>query len=114
MTTHPLQQRIRQIQAELAALGPMHPGSLSQQYNVCGNPACRCKDPKRPRKHGPYYQLSYTWRGKSTTRFVRPPQVEAMRAKLAAYKRLRALTSDWVDAAIAMEQLERNAAKRGE
>jgi hypothetical protein len=113
MTTHPLQQRIRQIQAELAALGPMHPGSLSQQYNVCGNPACRCKDPKRPRKHGPYYQLSYTWRGRSTTRFVRPARVEAMRAKLAAYKRFRELTAAWVDAAMALEQLERQAAQHG-
>ena len=63
MTTEHLQRRMRAIQAKLAALGPIHPGSLSQQYNVCGNPSCRCKDPKRPRKHGPYYQLSYTWRG---------------------------------------------------
>ena len=96
----------------MAALGPIHPGSLSQQYNVCGNPSCRCKDPKRPRKHGPYYQLSYTWRGRSTTRFVRPAHVAALRAKLAAYKRLRELTTAWVDAAIALEQLERAAKRR--
>lgn len=113
MTASALEQRIRAIQGELAALGPIHPGSLSQQYNVCGNPACRCKDPRRPQKHGPYYQLSYTWRGRSTTRFVRPPQVEAMRQKLAAYKRLRELIAEWVDAAIALEQVERKAAKRG-
>ena len=114
MTTQQLQQRIGKIQAELATLGPVHPGSLSQQYNVCGNPTCRCKDPKRPQKHGPYYQLSYTWRGRSTTRFVRPPQVEAMREKVAAYKRFRELTTEWVDAALALEQLERKAAQRGE
>jgi hypothetical protein len=114
MTTHQLQQRIQAIQAELAALGPIHPGSLSQQYNVCGNPTCRCKDTKRPQKHGPYYQLSYTWRGRSTTRFVRPHQVEAMRAKVAAYKRFRELTTEWVDAALALQQLERKAAQRGE
>ena len=112
MTTQQLQQRIRQIQEELAALGPIHPGSLSQQYNVCGNPTCRCKDSKRPQKHGPYCQLSYTWQGRSTTRFVRPPQVEAMTAKLAAYKRMRELTSEWVEAAIDLEQRERNAAQR--
>ncbi|MBM4144606.1 MAG: hypothetical protein FJ225_13610 [Lentisphaerae bacterium] len=111
MTTDQLQQRIRTLQTELAALGPIHPGSLSQQYNVCGNPACRCKDPKRPRKHGPYYQLSYTWRGKSTTRFVRPPDVAAMGAKLAAYKRFRQLTAAWVDAAIALQDLQRQAAR---
>lgn len=111
MKIQSLQQRIRTIQAEMAALGPIHPGSLSQQYNVCGNPACRCKDPRRPQKHGPYYQLSYTWRGKSTTRFVRPLRVEAMRAKLATYKRLRELIHQWVDAAIALEQAERKATR---
>jgi hypothetical protein len=111
MTSRQLQQRIQAIQQELATLGPIHPGSLSQQYNVCGNPDCRCKDPKRPQKHGPYYQISYTWRGRSTTRFVRPPRVEAVRAKLAAYKRLRELIAAWVDAAIAAEALERNAAR---
>ena len=47
----------------------MHPGSLREQYNVCGKAGCRCKDPKKPQKHGPYYQLSYTWRGKSSTPF---------------------------------------------
>ncbi|MGC9328602.1 MAG: DUF6788 family protein [Candidatus Hinthialibacter sp.] len=29
----------------------MRPGALSQQYNVCGNPRCRCKDPQHPQKH---------------------------------------------------------------
>jgi len=47
-----------QIKAELAALGEMRPGSLSRQYNVCGKPNCRCKDPQNPQRHGPCYQLS--------------------------------------------------------
>ena len=114
MTTRQLQQRLGQIQAELAALGPIHPGSLSEQYNVCGNPGCRCKDPQRPRRHGPYCQLSYTWRGKSTTRFVRPPRVATMRRKIKNYRRFRELTAEWVDVAIAMEVLEREAAKQAE
>lgn len=112
MTTQPLQQQIERIKVALLTLGPIHPGSISKQYNVCGTPSCRCKDPKRPRKHGPYGQLSYTWRGKSTTRFVRPAHVAALRAKLVNYKRWRELTAAWVDAAIAWETLEREAAKR--
>jgi hypothetical protein len=28
-----------------------------------------------PKKHGPFYQLSYTYRSKSTTQFVRPQSV---------------------------------------
>ena len=114
MTLPQLHRRLAAIRAELGALGPIHPGSLSPQANVCGTPGCRCKDPRRPRKHGPYYQLSYTWRGRSTTRFVRAPQVRAMRAKLANYKRFRQLTAEWVDVAIALEALERAAAEPGD
>ena len=81
MTLHQLEQRIEQIKRSLTELGPMHPGSLSEQYNVCGTPGCHCKDPKHPRKHGPYYQLSYTWRGKSSSRFVRPQRVAGCGAR---------------------------------
>jgi len=107
MTREQIARRLAHLRAVLAALGPMHPGSLSRQYNVCGRAGCRCKDAKRPRKHGPYYQLSYTWRGKSTTRFVRAPQVGALRAKLANYRRFRGLVNEWVDLAIALEERER-------
>lgn len=110
MTHKQLEARLRQIQAALVALGPIHPGSLSTQANVCGTPGCACKDPRTPQKHGPYHQLSYTWRGKSTTRFVRPGRVALLRAKLARYQRFRALTAEWVDVAIALEALERQAA----
>ena len=105
------QRRIDEIKAELAQLGPMHPGSISKQYNVCGTPGCRCKDPKNPRKHGPYYQLSYTWRGKSTSAFVRKEQVGAMREKVAYYKRFRRLTREWVDLELKRERLERSKEK---
>ena len=74
MTSAQIQRRIEQLQGQLLDLGPLHPGSISEQYNVCGTPGCRCKD-KNPHKHGPYYQLSFTWQGKSSTRFVRPEQV---------------------------------------
>jgi hypothetical protein len=66
------EQQIQRIKTQLLALGVMRPGSLSQQYNVCGKPGCRCKDPHQPQRHGPYYQVSYVHRGKSTTQFIRP------------------------------------------
>ncbi len=113
MTRPQIERRLAQIRAALAALGPIHPGSLSAQYNVCGRAGCQCKAATRPRKHGPYTQLSYTWRGRSTTRFVRAPQVRALRAKLANYRRFRALVNAWVDLAIALEAWERRATERG-
>ncbi len=107
MNVTQIQRRIAQLQQQLLALGPLHPGSISEQYNVCGNPGCRCKDPKKPQKHGPYYQLSYTWQGKSSTRFLRPEQVEEMRQKVANYKRLRELMNEWVGLAVERERAER-------
>lgn len=107
-----IQQQIAQLQQQLLALGPLHPGSISEQYNVCGTPGCCCKDPKDPQKHGPYYQLSFTWRGKSSSRFVRPEQIAEVRAKVANYKRLRELVNEWVELAVALERAEREQARQ--
>ena len=112
MTGTQLQQRLQRIKTQLLALGPIHPGSLSEQYNVCGTPGCRCKDPKRPQKHGPYYQLSYTWRGRSRSHFIRGDRLPAMQEKIANYKRFRQLTEEWVDVALELEAVEREAAQK--
>src|SRR5216683_2690299 len=84
-------RRIAQIKTELAQLGPVRPGHLSQQYNVCGTPGCRCKAAP-PEKHGPYYQISYTWQGKSSSQFVRRENLTAVQQQLRNYERLREQT----------------------
>jgi hypothetical protein len=104
MKTTPIKRQIEHLKQQLAELGPMHPGSLSEQYNVCGKPGCRCKDAKKPQKHGPYYQLSFTWRGKGRTRFVRAERLAEVRQKLANFKRFRELTDEWVDLVVELEQ----------
>ena len=114
MNPQQIAHQIEELKKRLAELGPMHPGSISEQYNVCGTPGCRCKDPKDPSKHGPYYQLSFTWQGKSSTRFVRPEQVQEMRQKVATYKRLRELVNQWVELAVELERAERAEAKHSD
>jgi len=111
MNPSQIQRRIEQLKKELGDLGPMHPGSISEQYNVCGTPGCHCKDPKEPKRHGPYYQLSYGWRGKSSSRFVRPERLAEMREKVENYKGLRELVNEWVDLSLELERLERTAKK---
>lgn len=100
-------RRIAEIKAELVKLGPLRPGHLSQQYNICGTPGCRCKA-NPPRKHGPYYQLSYTWRGKSHTEFVRPENLPAVRQQMINYERLRDLLDEWITLGINAAQLQRH------
>jgi len=110
MNIQQIEKRIAAIKRELSAVGPMHPGSVSAQYNICGTPGCRCKDPKKPRKHGPYYQLSYTSGGRHNTRFVRPDQLAAMRGKVKQHRRLRELVQEWVALCVEQERLERGLA----
>ena len=107
-----LEQRIQQIKAELAALGEMRPGSLSKQYNVCGKPNCRCKDPQNPQRHGPYYQLSWVHQGKSTTQFIRRPLLPQVRAQIATYNTFRKLTDEWVRLALRVAQAKLLVARR--
>jgi hypothetical protein len=100
-----LERQIEKIKEELAALGPLRMGSISEQYNVCGTPGCRCKATP-PEKHGPYYQLSYSRKGKSTTRFVRKKNLAAVRKQLRNYTRLRELVDRWIDTAIELADLQ--------
>jgi hypothetical protein len=106
-----IDQRIQRIKTRLAALGDMRPGSLSKQYNVCGKPGCRCKDPQNPQRHGPYFQLSWVHRGKSTTQFIRRPFLSQVIAELATYKTFRQLTEEWVELSLQAAKMRLQAAK---
>jgi hypothetical protein len=58
-----IERKIPALKTRSQELGPMRPGSVSAQYNVCGKPGCRRKDPQAPRRHGPDYQLNYIYQG---------------------------------------------------
>jgi hypothetical protein len=90
-----LEKRIQIIKRQIAELGDLRPGALSKQYNICGTPNCRCKaDP--PLKHGPYYQISFTRHGKSSSQFVREEDLIEVQQQLDNYRLLRDLVDEWV------------------
>src|SRR6266436_6985667 len=99
-TVEKLEVQIAQIKAQLQLHGAMRPGSLSRQYNVCGKAGCRCKDRAHPRRHGPYYQLNYVYRGRKTSRFIRREILSQVRTELANYKKFRRLTDQWIGLAL--------------
>lgn len=105
-----LEAKIATIKAALAALGDLRPGTLSQQYNVCGTPGCRCKA-SPPQKHGPYSQVSFTWQGKSQSQFVRREDVPAVRTQLRNYQRLRTLVDTWISAGLELSRLRLDQAR---
>jgi len=87
-------ERAERIREEIAELGPVLPGGISKHWNVCGKPGCRCKDPDHPQKHGPYYQLSFTVGGRSSSIFLSGSQVGAARRCVRRYARLKRLIQE--------------------
>jgi len=96
------ERTIHQLQGKLGKLEPMLPGSISEQWNVCGTPGCRCKAAKNPVKHGPYYQLSFTVGGRSSTMFVKNEDLPEARRRLKRYQQFKALCRDLVHAYVAL------------
>ncbi len=99
-----LESEIAKIKQQIVQLDDLRPGTLSEQYNVCGTPGCRCKA-SPPQKHGPYYQLSLTRRGKSKTRFVRRDELATIKKQLKNYTTLRELVDRWIDLATELSDL---------
>ncbi len=95
------ERKVQQLTEKLARLGPILPGSISEQWNVCGTPGCRCKDPDQPVKHGPYCQLSFTVKGKGSTLFIKKEDLPEARRRLKRYQHFKALCAELVEAHIA-------------
>jgi len=102
-----LSAHIEQIKEQLSQLGDMTPGTLTMQYNVCGNRKCRCKDPEKPIKHGPYPQLSFTRKGKSKTRFIKQHELDVVQKQIENYALFKKLCDEWIDASIELADLRR-------
>ncbi len=99
-----LEKRIQSLKHQISQLGDLRPGALSKQYNICGNPNCRCKaDP--PVKHGPYYQISFTRHGKSSSQFVREEDLVEVQQQLENYRQLRQLVDEWITLSAALSSL---------
>jgi hypothetical protein len=97
-------RQIEKLKRDLASLGDLRPGSLSTQFNVCGKPGCRCKATP-PEKHGPYYQVSFTRKGKSSSKFVRKQDLPAIRKQLKNYETMRSIVDRWIDLATELSNL---------
>lgn len=88
-----INSKIEKLLNELISLKGILPGSISTQYNVCGTPNCKCKDKENPIKHGPYYQLSYTVLGKSSSKFIKKEDFNIATEMCVNYKRFKEICS---------------------
>ena len=88
-----IEKRIERIKSELAKIGGMRPGSLTEQY----------KDPQQ--QTGAYYQLSYTLDMRSRTEYIRKDCVSEVRRQIRQYKRHKQLNAEWVSLGIEYSKL---------
>lgn len=88
-----IQHRIEKIKQQLLNIGEMRPGSLTRQYQ------------KPKEKKGGFYQISYTYKMKSKTEYVRPEFVKDLKVQVTHYKKFKKLTQEWIELAIEHSQL---------
>ena len=92
------QKRLHELKRKLLDLGPVLPGSISEQWNVCGTPGCRCKERNNPKKHGPYYQLSFSIRGRSSSMFIKKEDLAEARKRVHRHQEFKKLMTNLIRA----------------
>jgi hypothetical protein len=94
------------LHREIADLGFVLPGTVTERYTRCTSKNCRCRaDPPRP--HGPYLDWTRKVAGKTVTRRLSPEQYERYRSWFDNARRLRELTTE-------LEQLSLRTAETAE
>ncbi len=91
-----LNERRTRIARELAALGDVQSGTLTERYRRCGKPTCHCATDGGP-GHGPSWSLTRRVDGKTVTRVIAPANVPEVRARLAECHRLRRLVRELIE-----------------
>jgi len=69
------------------------------------HPDCRFRATP-PQIHGPYYPLSFTRKGWSSSKFVRKGDLPAIRKQLKNYERMKLLVDQWIDLATELSNLQ--------
>ena len=99
------------IAAELAQIGFVLPGTLTQRPMRCGHANCRCHaDP--PQLHGPYHQWTRKVAGKTITQFLTDDQLADYAAWFDNQRRLRQLLRQLETLSLAIIEADPRSAKK--
>jgi hypothetical protein len=78
--------------AQMARMGDMRKGSITEAFRACGKPTCACCRSDHP-GHGPYYAFTTKVAGKTKTIQMRPgPRLEKFQREVDAYRQFRILS----------------------
>ena len=85
-----LEQRHRELAAQIAQVGIVAAGSVTHRYTRCTSTGCRCNaDP--PTLHGPYWQWTAKVNGKTVTRRLSAREAELYQEWIGNDRRIRDL-----------------------
>jgi hypothetical protein len=92
-----LESRRTEIVRQIARLGDLRSGSISNTSGRCGKPNCRCHQPGQP-VHGPNPRLTYKSQGKTITESLPTPaaQKKAQR-EIAEFRLFEQLVREFVE-----------------
>lgn len=88
-----LENKIADIKKSISELGDIRPGSLSQQ--IAGGPN------RKPRK---YWQLSYTYKMRSRTDYIRDELVDQIKNETLEYKKFKKLMENLIEFSIQLSK----------
>ena len=93
----PLLTQREAILRQIAELGDMRGGSITEVFRSCGKPGCCCSERNHP-GHGPYYAFTTKVEGKTKTLQLRPgPRLTKIEREVETYKRFRFLTQQLLE-----------------
>lgn len=88
-----LEDKILKLKQSVASLGSLRPGSVTQQ--IAGGPN------RKPRK---YWQISYTYRMRSRTDYLRDDLVDAVKNETLEYKKLKKIFDEIIELSIQLSK----------
>lgn len=92
-----LEGRRVKVQTQIAELGDMRSGSITETGGRCGYANCHCHRAGDP-GHGPYYRLTRKVDGKTVTEtFFSPASLAKAQREVAEYHRFRELSGQLVE-----------------
>ena len=91
-----LESRRAELVRQVALLGDLRSGSISNTSGRCGKPNCHCHQPGQP-VHGPNPRLTYKVQGKTVTESLPTPAAQKKAEhEIAEFRRLEALLRDFL------------------
>ena len=92
-----LESRRARLLAQIAGLGDLRSGSITNTSGRCGKPNCRCHKPGNP-VHGPNPRLTFKHQGKTVTESLPTPAAQnKAEREIAEFRRFEQLVRDLVE-----------------